>query len=192
MTNQPLGTKQNYCSKCGSGLKTAIPSGDHKPRYVCPDCDTIHYENPRIVAGCVVEHDGGILLCKRAIEPRKGYWTVPAGFMELGETVQQAAARETLEEACAVVTLGSLLAMVDVVEAGQVHIFFRGLLADGNYAAGDESLEAELFAPEQIPWDDIAFRSVDIALKQYLAQKARGSDVAHLETATGQRSDAAV
>jgi ADP-ribose pyrophosphatase YjhB (NUDIX family) len=112
--------------------------------------------------------------------------------MELGETVQQAAARETLEEACATVNLGSLLAMVDVVEAGQVHIFFRGHLTDGQYGAGDESLETGLYLPEEIPWPDIAFRSVHIALTQYLAQKASGSDIAHMETATRQRIDGVV
>ena len=140
-----------------------------------------------MVVGCVIEYAGKILLCKRSIEPRSGYWTVPAGFMELAETLQQAAMRETMEEACADVQLGSLLAVVDVPEAGQVHVFFRGTLPDGRFAAGDETLEAELYAPEQIPWSDLAFRTVYIALKQYLAQKAAGREWVHTDVALRNR-----
>ena len=136
-----------------------------------------------MVVGCVPEHDGQILLCKRAIEPRSGYWTVPAGFMELGETVADAARRETQEEACADVELGSLLAVVNIVRAGQVHIFYRGTLLDGKYGVGEESLDTQLFAPEEIPWDEIAFPSGYIALKQYLKQRETGVDCVHTEIA---------
>ncbi len=115
-----------HCSSCGSLVTEKIPDGDNRHRWVCVQCNTIHYQNPRIVVGCVAEQDGKILLCRRAIEPRYGYWTVPAGFMELGETMEQGAARETLEEACADVEIGHLFASVDVIEAGQVHVFLRG------------------------------------------------------------------
>lgn len=187
MNTIPLGMKQSYCSQCSAKLKVARPSGDNKLRYVCSSCGTVFYENPKPVVGCVTEHAGKILLCKRSIEPRLGYWTVPAGFMELGETLQQAAARETMEEACAAVKLGSLLAMVDVPEAGQIHVFFRGTLPDGKFAAGEESLAAGLYAPEEIPWSDLAFRSVHIALKQYLAQKAAGKEWVHTDIALKNR-----
>jgi len=188
MKDQPLGQHQSYCSQCGSSLKAHIPAGDNRLRYVCSNCNTVAYENPKMVVGCVTEHEGRILLCKRSIEPRLGYWTVPAGFMELGETVAEAACRETLEEACAKVRLGAILAMIDVPEAGQVHIFFRGTLPDGQFAAGEESLEAALFAPEDIPWDEIAFRSGQIALKQYLEQKSSGTERLHTETALRNRA----
>jgi ADP-ribose pyrophosphatase YjhB (NUDIX family) len=192
MTEQPLGPLQNYCSKCGAALETRVPDGDNKLRYVCAECSFVHYDNPKIVTGAVVEHEGQILLCKRAIEPRRGYWTVPAGFMELGETVAQGASRETLEEACAQVRLGSLLAVVDVPEAGQVHMFYRATMTDGQYASGEESLDTRLFAPADIPWDEIAFRSGHIALTQYLEQKASGIEMVHMETATRLRKDGAV
>jgi ADP-ribose pyrophosphatase YjhB (NUDIX family) len=183
MKDKPLGAKQIHCPKCAGELRADIPAGDNRLRYVCGDCGFIFYENPKLVVGCVTEHEGKILLCKRAIEPRLGYWTVPAGFMELGETLGEGAARETLEEACANIELGSLLAVVDVIHAGQVHVFFRGKLVDGAFAAGDESLEAGLFAEADIPWDEIAFPSGHIALRQYLAQTAAGIEEVHTEQA---------
>jgi ADP-ribose pyrophosphatase YjhB (NUDIX family) len=183
MTEKPLGADQQHCPKCAANLKAEIPAGDNRLRYVCSACGYISYENPKLVVGCVTEHEGRILLCKRAIEPRHGYWTVPAGFMELDETLAEGAARETLEEACANIELGSMLAVVDVVHAGQVHVFFRAKLIDGAYAAGDESLETELFSPAEIPWDEIAFPSGMIALKQYLQQKEAGIETVHTERA---------
>ena len=185
MNGKPLGAPQQFCSGCGAELRIEIPGDDHRPRYVCGQCSTVHYENPKVVAGCVTEYAGRILLCRRSIEPRYNCWTVPAGFMELGETVAEAAARETLEEACAEVKLGPMLAVVDVVQAGQVHIFYRGTLVDGKYAAGSETLEAELFAPADIPWQEIAFHSGYIALKQYLAQSEAGAEFVHCESAGG-------
>lgn len=157
-----------YCSSCGATVSRKIPDGDNKDRWVCDACQTVHYQNPLIVVGCVPERDGKILLCKRAIEPRYGYWTVPAGFMELGETLAQGAARETREEACAEVRIGHLFASVDVVQAGQVHLFFTADLL-GDFAPGDESLEVALFDKSDIPWDEIAFRSGSFALRTYLA-----------------------
>ena len=156
-----------YCSSCGERVARKTPDGDSKERWVCEACGTIHYQNPKVVVGCVPEKDGKILLCKRAIEPRYGFWTVPAGFMELGETIAEGAARETLEEACADVTIGHLFASVDVVQAGQLHLFFTATL-DGDFAAGDESLDVALFGKDEIPWDEIAFRSGVFALEKYL------------------------
>lgn len=167
-----------FCSHCGSPVNLAIPEGDNRPRHVCTsgDCGIIHYQNPNIVAGCLIEHGESLLLCKRAIEPRYGYWTVPAGFMELGESQAEGAARETLEEACAKVEIGHLFASVDVIDAGQVHLFFTArLLSD--FAPGDESLEVRLFDREQIPWDDIAFQSGHYALQKYFEDRGQNNGV---------------
>lgn len=169
----------NFCSHCGQAVTLKIPDGDQRPRFVCCNCGRIHYQNPLIVVGCVIEHDGALLLCRRSIEPRSGFWTVPAGFMELGETVGEAALRETREEASARAELGSLLAVVDVVHAGQVHVFFRGHLLDGKFAAGEETLETRLFLPSDIPWKEIAFPSVTIALERYLADQQSGTETVH-------------
>ena len=136
-----------FCSKCGASVRLLVPAGDHLPRHVCDACGAIHYQNPLLVVGCVPEHEGRILLCRRAIEPRRGYWTVPAGFMENGETLQEAAARESREEALAEVTIGSLLSVVHVLHAEQVHVFFRAALPGARYAAGAESLEVALVTP---------------------------------------------
>jgi ADP-ribose pyrophosphatase YjhB (NUDIX family) len=171
-----------FCPDCGAPVQLAIPTGDHLPRFVCTACGHIHYRNPRLVVGCVPEHEDRILLCRRAIEPRRGYWTVPAGFMENGETLQQAAARESHEEALAEVTIGSLLAIVHVLQAEQVHVFFRARLPAARYAAGAESLEVALVAPGAIPWQDLAFRSTDFALRRYLEDKVTGVETHHFHT----------
>ncbi len=136
----------------------------------------VHYQNPLVVVGCVAERDGKVLLCKRAIHPRYGYWTVPAGFMELGETVAGGAARETLEEACATVELGHLFALVDVIDAGQVHLFYTGKLI-GDYGVGEETQETSLFAEEDIPWDEIAFQSGAFALRKYFEDRGMNRGV---------------
>jgi len=151
-----------------------VPEGDTLPRYVCTSCGAIHYENPKIVVGCVPEWEERVLLCRRAIEPRRGYWTVPAGFMENGETMAQGAARETLEEAMARVEVGELFAAVDVVHARQVHIMFRAKLASEEFGAGLESLEARLFLEEEIPWPDIAFPSVRFSLERWFEDRRTG------------------
>lgn len=169
-----------HCSYCGERVERTVPEGDNRQRYVCPSCDVVHYQNPLIVVGCVPEQDGRILLCRRSIEPRYGYWTLPAGFMELGETLQQGAARETLEEACAQVEIGRLFASVDVVHAGQVHFFFLARLL-GGHSAGAESLETRLFEPGEIPWDDIAFNSGVFALEKYLEDAGRDRGIHHQE-----------
>jgi len=171
-----------FCNQCGAAVRLRVPDGDTLPRYVCEACGTIHYLNPRLVVGCVPEHHGRVLLCRRAIEPRRGYWTVPAGFLENGETLQQAAARESLEEALAEVAVGSLLSVVHVLHAEQVHVFFRASLPAARYAAGAESLEVVLVEPAQIPWADIAFPSTDFTLRRYLEDRAAGREPHHFTT----------
>ena len=161
-----------YCSSCGGSVSYRVPSDDNRERAVCDACGMIHYRNPLVVVGCVPEHEGRILLCKRAIHPRYGKWTLPAGFMELGETVAGGAARETLEEALATVELGHLFAMVDVIDAGQVHLFYTAKLV-GDFGAGAETLEADLFSEDEIPWDEIAFQSVEFALRKYLEDRGK-------------------
>ncbi len=165
-----------YCSRCGANVERRIPDDDNRERWVCPRCDTVHYQNPLVVVGCVPERDGRILLCKRAIEPRYGYWTVPAGFMELGESLAEGAARETREEALAEVEIGHLFASIDVIDAGQVHLFFTARLL-GGYGVGAESLETRLFAKDEIPWDDIAFRSGRYALERYFEDRGANNGV---------------
>ncbi len=165
-----------YCSRCGADVERKIPADDNRERWVCTRCGTTHYQNPLIVVGCVAEKDGQILLCKRAIEPRHGYWTVPAGFMELGESLAGGAARETLEEACAEIEIGHMFASIDVIDAGQVHVFFTGKLR-GGFGVGEESLETQLFSEEDIPWDELAFRSGRYALEKYFEDRGRNNGV---------------
>ncbi|MBS0365398.1 MAG: NUDIX hydrolase [Proteobacteria bacterium] len=172
----------NFCSNCGARVTRRIPPGDHLPRFVCDSCGAIHYQNPKLVVGCVPEHEGRILLCRRAIEPRHGFWTVPAGFMENGETLQQAAARESREEALAEVEIGSLLAVAHVLHAEQVHVFFRARLANASFGVGEESLETRLFEPAAIPWQDIAFRSTTFALQRYLEDRGGAGEPYHFTT----------
>jgi ADP-ribose pyrophosphatase YjhB (NUDIX family) len=169
----------NFCSQCGSRVELRVPPGDHLPRYMCDACGAIHYENPKLVVGCVPEHEGQILICRRAIEPRLGFWTIPAGFMENGETLQQAAARECHEEALATVQIGSLLTIVHVLHAHQVHVFFRAALPAPSYGPGPESLEVQLVNPERIPWGDLAFPSTTETLRRYLDDRAAGIDQHH-------------
>ncbi len=165
-----------YCSSCSALVDRVVPDGDNRERWVCSECETVHYQNPLIVVGCVPELNGQILLCKRAIEPRHGFWTVPAGFMELGETTAEGAIRETREEACAEVEIGHLYAAVDVPYAGQLHLFFTAKLL-GGHAAGDETLETALYDLDAIPWDEIAFLSGHYALKKYLEDAGANNGV---------------
>ncbi|GAA3577711.1 MULTISPECIES: NUDIX hydrolase [Marinobacter] len=158
-----------YCSSCGHTVEHRIPEGDNRPRYVCPSCETIHYQNPRIVAGTVPIWNGQILLCRRAIEPRYGYWTLPAGFMENSETTLEAAARETWEEALADVNIDDLYTIIHVPHIDQVHMFYRATLKNGEYGVGEESLESRLFGLDEIPWDDISFPTVKRTLELFIA-----------------------
>ncbi len=161
----------SFCSACGHATHHLIPSGDARARDVCASssCGLVHYENPKIVTGTLPVWQGKVLLCKRAIEPRLGYWTLPAGFMELLETCEQGALRETWEEAGAKVQVRSLLSVLDVPHASQVHLFYLADLIDGRFCAGIESLEVALFAPEEIPWSEIAFKTVTKTLRHYLS-----------------------
>ncbi len=168
-----------HCSNCGALVNKMIPEGDNRDRFVCPECDRVHYQNPIIVVGCVPEIDGQVLLCRRAIEPRHGFWTVPAGFMELGETLAEGAARETMEEACAEVRIDRMFASVDVIRAGQVHIFFAAQLLSG-HSVGPESLETKLFREEDVPWDELAFSSGRFALEKHFEDRGRNRGVHHL------------
>jgi len=171
-----------FCSACGAPVQYRIPADDQRPRAVCTVCGTVHYENPRLVVGCVPLWQGRILLCRRAIEPRRGFWTVPAGFHEIGETVKHAAARETREEAMAEVEIGSLLAVVEVLHAAQVHLFFRAQMRTAAHGIGAESLEVALCEPSAIPWPEIAFPSVTFALQQHLKEPPGGGAGVHYLT----------
>lgn len=164
-----------YCKQCGAPVTFSIPPGDSLPRHVCHACGHIHYENPRLVVGCVAEWDGRILLCRRAIEPRLGLWTLPAGFMENGETAAQAAIRETHEEAGANILIDGPFAMISIAHINQVHLFYRGRMATPHFYAGEESLEVGLYHTEQIPWNELAFLSVSLCLERYLADRALGT-----------------
>lgn len=157
-----------------------MPEGDHIPRHVCDACHTVHYRNPLLVVGAVATWENRILLCRRSIEPRKGYWTVPAGFMENNETLQEAAARETREEALADIEVGELFAAINVLRVNQVHIMFLAKMTTPEHGPGDESLESELVLPEDIPWQDIAFPSVRFTLERYLEDLKRGSFGVHV------------
>ena len=172
----------NFCPSCAAPIERRVPDGDHLPRFVCTRCGTIHYRNPRLIAGCVPEYDGRILICRRAIEPRRGHWTIPAGFMEVGETLQQAAARECQEEALARVEIGNPCAIVHVLHAEQVHVMFRAALAEPSFGAGAESLEVELCAEHELPWADLAFASVEFTLRRYFEDRAAGRSGLHFHT----------
>ena len=164
-----------FCSNCGAPVVLKVPPGDNLPRHVCEACDAIHYQNPKMVIGCIPEWEDRILLCRRAIEPRHGLWTVPAGFMENGETVAQAALRETLEEANARVELAAMYSVISVPHVNQVHIFYRGRLLDLEFGPGAESLEVQLFAESEIPWQEIAFRTISTTLRHYFADRRTGA-----------------
>ncbi|MGE5469993.1 MAG: NUDIX hydrolase [Bacteroidota bacterium] len=163
-----------YCNHCGADVAFIVPAGDSLPRHVCVACGHIQYENPRLVVGCVATWGERLLLCRRAIEPRLGYWTLPAGFMENGETTAQAAIRETQEEAGATVIIEAPFAMVSIAHIDQVHLFYRGRMTGPQYQAGEESLEVALLTADQIPWADIAFRSVTLCLERYLEDRTKG------------------
>ena len=168
-----------FCPDCGAPVALKVPEGDSRPRFVCTACGHVHYQNPRLVVGCIPEWQGQLLVCRRAIEPRLGYWTIPAGFLENGESLHAGAARETLEEACAQVEMGSPVAIVNVLRSEQVHVMFRARMRDGRHAPGAESLETALVDIEDIPWEDLAFSSVRYALERYLEDRALGREDLH-------------
>jgi ADP-ribose pyrophosphatase YjhB (NUDIX family) len=165
----------NYCSHCAAPVVFRVPAGDNRPWHVCEGCGLIHYSNPKIIAGCLPIWDEQVLLCRRAIEPRHGLWTLPAGFMENGESTQDAARRETKEEACARVEIGDLYCYLNIPHISQVYVIFLARLLDLDFAAGDESLEVELFHEAEIPWQKIAFPAIDIALRHYFEDRKNGA-----------------
>ncbi len=165
-----------HCKQCGTAVVYRLPDdGDTKERAVCPACNTVHYENPLNVVGTVPHWGDKVLLCKRNIEPRYGKWTLPAGFMELGETTAEGAARETDEEAGAKFEMEGLLTLLNVVRVGQVHLFYRARLLSDIFNPGYETIEAKLFTEEEIPWDEIAFRTVKETLERYFADRKDGN-----------------
>ncbi len=164
-----------HCRECGSGVVYRVPDdGDTRQRAVCPSCHTIHYENPLNVVGTVPYWGDKVLLCKRNIEPRFGKWTLPAGFMELNETTAEGAARETVEEAGAQFEMQGLFTMLSVARVGQVHLFFRARLTSDQFDPGTETIEARLFAEDEIPWDELAFRTTKETLDRYFADRRTG------------------
>lgn len=169
-----------HCRNCGTAVVYRVPDdGDTKDRAVCEACGTIHYENPLNVVGTIPLWEDKVLLCLRNIEPRKGKWTLPAGFMELGETTAQGAARETDEEAGAQFELQGLFSILNVARVGQVHMFYRARLTSAQFKPGFETVEAKLFAEDEIPWDEIAFRTVKETLERFFADRRAGSYSIH-------------
>jgi len=164
-----------FCSACGSErLELRVPDGDTLPRNVCANCGTIHYQNPKVVVGCLPEWERRVLLCRRAIEPRLGLWTLPAGFLENGETVTAGAMRETLEEAQARVEVDDLYTLISLPQINQVYMMFRARLLDLDFGPGPESLEVALFDEADIPWETLAFRTITRTLRNYFLDRKRG------------------
>lgn len=163
-----------FCSACGAPTEHRIPEDDNRPRHICTQCKTIHYQNPNIVAGTIPIHEDKVLLCRRAIEPRHGFWTLPAGFMENQETTTEAAMRETWEEAEARVNIDGLFTVINVPQIDQVHMFFRATIIDGAFGVGVESLETRLFLEEEIPWNDLAFPTIRKTLQLFFEERRIG------------------
>ncbi len=171
-----------FCSVCGAEVTLLIPEGDQRPRHVCTACGCIHYQNPKLVVGSLPVYEDRVLLCRRAIEPRLGFWTLPSGFMEIGESTLEAAIRETLEEACARIEIEDLYTLMNVPQISQVHLIYRARLMDLDFAPGEESLETRLFTEAEIPWSDLAFRTNTLTLRHYFADRKAGKFIYHEET----------
>ena len=169
----------NYCSHCGHTIVLLIPEGDQRERAYCKACSTVHYQNPRNIAGTIPVFEDRVLLCRRAIEPRYGYWTLPAGFMEMGETTLETAVRETYEEAGARVKIERLFSLLNVPHANQVHLFYLATMSSPDFFSGEESLEVALFKEQDIPWEDIAFATVKHTLKFYFEDRLTGREQWH-------------
>lgn len=163
-----------YCPDCSEPLRFEIPSGDDRHRHVCGSCGTVHYQNPKVIAGCLPVLGDKVLLCRRAIEPRMGYWTLPAGFMELGESVCEAARREAWEEAKVEVRLDEAYTLLSLPGLSQVYVFYRATMLAPEYGAGTESLEVQLFTEDEIPWDSLAFETVRLTLKYFFSDRQAG------------------
>lgn len=172
----------NFCTNCGGTTAEKIPLGDHQVRRVCTQCSYIHYVNPKVICGALALWENKVLLCRRAIEPRYGLWTLPAGYMELFETMEQGAARETREEAEAEVEIQQLYCMYNIPRIGQIYVLFKADLIEGKFGAGEETIESRLFAEDEIPWNDLAFPSVERTLWHYFENRKTGNFSNHLET----------
>jgi len=170
----------NFCNACGGPLGEQVPAGDTRPRHVCTACGAIHYRNPKVVAGCIPVWQDQVLLCRRAIKPRYGLWTLPAGFLENGESSHQGAVRETVEEANAEVDVQALYCTFNLPHIDQIYMLFRAQLLNLDFSPGEESLEVALFREEQIPWDELAFPVVSEALKLFFADRAQGEYGIHM------------
>ena len=170
----------NFCSNCGQPVTYRIPPGDDRSRFWCESCGSIHYQNPKIVVGCIPEMDDKILFCRRAIEPCYGKWTLPAGYLENGETVSAGARRETLEEAHARVEILAPYALYNIPYVSQIYLMFRSRLMDRDFGPGEESLEVALFSETEIPWNDIAFRVIEKTLIQYYKDRRQGAFPFHI------------
>ncbi len=176
-------TLASFCSRCGTALTQKVPDGDDRTRGVCDGCGFIHYDNPRVVVGALAtDAQGRVLLCKRAIAPRVGYWTLPAGFLELNETAAEGAARETMEEAGATIVDMRPLTTFDIPRIGQIYMMFRARLAGPEMAAGTESLEVGLYEWADIPWDDLAFAAVRFTLERFAIDREAGVERLHSGT----------
>jgi ADP-ribose pyrophosphatase YjhB (NUDIX family) len=169
-----------FCSSCGSAVAVRVPAGDNRERHVCDTCGTIHYQNPKVVTGCLPVHADRVLLCRRAIAPRLGLWTLPAGFLENGETSSQGAVRETLEEACANVAVEGLYTIFNLPHISQIYMFFRATLLDLDFGPGAESTDVRLFGEHEVPWDELAFPVVTETLQRYFADRAAGVFPVHV------------
>ena len=168
-----------HCRVCGSSVRYRMPADDNRERAICSACGEIHYENPINVVGTVPVWGDQVLLCRRNIEPRRGLWTLPAGFLELGESTSEGALRETDEEAGAHIELQGLFTVLNVVRAGQLHLFYRARMLDTHLNPGPETIEAQLFREEEIPWDEIAFRTVRDTLRHFFADRRQGAFGVH-------------
>jgi len=164
----------NFCSECGHPTQHRVPEDDNRPRHICTHCETIHYENPKIICGCLVTYQDKVLLCKRAIEPRRGLWTLPAGFMENGETTGEGALRETWEEAFARPRLGDLYALTSIPYISQVYLIYLAQLDTPEFSSGPESLDVQLFSADEIPWSELAFQTVTKTLQHWVEDQKRG------------------
>jgi ADP-ribose pyrophosphatase YjhB (NUDIX family) len=164
----------NFCSNRGRAVTYVTPPGDDRPRFSCESCGVIHYQNPKMVVGCIPEGEDKILLCRRAIEPGYGKWTLPAGYLENGETVADGAKREAFEEARARVEILAPYALYNICHVNQIYLMFRSRLKDNSFRAGSESLEVKLFSEKDIPWEAIAFRVISATLLQYYADRRTG------------------
>lgn len=169
-----------YCSSCANPLERRVPNGDNRERFVCDSCGTIHYQNPKIVTGCLPIYQRQVLLCRRAIQPRSGLWTLPAGFLENGETSTEGAVRETLEEACANVTIEGLYTVFNLPHISQVYMFFRAELLNLDFRPGWESTDVQLFHEQDIPWDELAFPVIRDTLEHYFRDRNSGIFPVHV------------